>query len=224
MYALYPQTVEPFAQNVRKIIQEKNLEAWRKLYDIFAATSQRPRPEAPADFGRPPERLTMIQYQTNLPDLSAEEVPEWDSPSLRWLLRTFILLWDYPHLSGGWDKFAAWFMNNLSEELKAKGGAELEEHQFLMNLFFGATRAFPQSFQILQLNESALENFVSQQQLSTLIDVEDRVGLLRRLSYEYCRSSDGIIRGLGTEIGMIDNFLPLLRFRDSAVYYMQWAT
>jgi hypothetical protein len=40
MYAVYPQTVEPFAQHVRKIIQEKNLEAWRKLYDIFEATSQ----------------------------------------------------------------------------------------------------------------------------------------------------------------------------------------
>jgi hypothetical protein len=73
-------------------------------------------------------------------------------------------------------------------------------------------------------NESALENLVSQQQLSTLIDVEDRVGLLRRLSYEYCRSSNGIMSGLGAEIGMIGNFLRLLRFRDSAVYYMQWAT
>jgi hypothetical protein len=221
MYSVSPQRIEPFVENVQKIIREKDLKAWQTLYAALQATSQKPEINHGTLFASQP---LMTRIHQDLPVLSAEEVPGWNSPSLRWLLRESILVASDLHLVGGWDKFASWFVN-LGEELERKAGPELEEHQLLMNVLFEPPReAFPQSLQVLQVNESAFESFVTAQQLSTLIQVEDRVGLLRSLTREYYGSSDGIIKGLGVEIGMIDQFLRLLRFRNSALYYFQWAT
>jgi hypothetical protein len=223
MYSVSPRKIEPFVENVEKIIREKNLEAWQRLYAALEATSQKPEIKYGKLFANQP---LMTRIHESLPALSAKEVPAWNSLSLRWLLREAILIASDLHLVGGWDKFASWFMVNLGEEeLERKAGAELEEHQLLMSILFSPPRdAFPQSLQILQLNETAFESLVTAQQLSTLIEVEDRVGLLRRLTREYCGSADGIIQGLGIEIGMIDNFLRLLRFRNSGLYYFQWVT
>jgi hypothetical protein len=222
MYSVTTYKIEPFVENVQKIIREKDLGAWRKLYATLEATS---KPDINHGTLLAPQPL-MTRIHQNLPAILAEEVPTWNSPSLRWLLREAILLSSDLHLVGGWDKFASWFIVNLGEEeLERKAGAELEEHQLLVSTLFSPPKdAFPQLLQILQLNDTAFESFVTAQQLTTLIEVEDRVGLLRRLTREYCGSSDGIIKGLGIEIGMIDNFLRLLRFRNSGLYYFQWVT
>lgn len=226
MYSVYPQVIERFVTTIQNIIQAKDLDAWRKAYALFAATSSNPWSSPYSITLEPPIPLTRIHYQSNLPDLSADEVPEWGSRSLRWLLRRFMLSMCEFHLSGGWEKFASWFITNLWEELERKGGAEFEEHQVLVKLFFSSREAFPPLLESLQLKDTAFESLVTPEQLSDFIEMEDRVGLLRSLSREYCASSDGIVRGLGEEIGMIDHFLRLLRFRNrnSAVYYFQWVT
>jgi hypothetical protein len=226
MYSLHPQVLERFVTSIQKIVQEKDLNAWRKAYASFEATSRNPGFSPYSSTLDTPVPLTKIHYQSNLPDLSADEVPEWSSRSLRWLLRTHMLSMSEFHLSGGWEKFGSWFITNLWEELERKGGAEFEEHQQVVKLFFDSKQAFPPLLEVLQLNDSAYESFVSAEHLASLIEMEDRVGLLRSLSREYCGSSDGITRGLGDEMGMIEHFLRLLQFRNrnSAVYYFQWST
>ena len=222
MYSITPYKIGPFVENVQKIIREKDLKAWQKLYAALQATSQKPEINHGTLFASEP---MMARIHQDLPVLSAKEVPEWNSPSLRWLLRESILLASDLQLDGAWDKFGSWFLVNLGEEVKRNAGAELEEYDLLVSILFSPPRdAFAQSLQILQLNEAALESLVTPQQLSTLVEVEDRVGLLRRLTRDYCGSSDGIIKCLGIEIGILDNFLRLLRFGDYALYYFQWAT
>ena len=226
MYSVYPQVLERFVTTIQKIVQEKDLNAWRRAYASFEATSRNPSFSPYSSTLDTPVPLTRIHYQSNLPDLSPDEVPEWNSRSLRWLLRTHMLSRCEFHLSGGWEKFAQWFTINLWKELAPKGGAQAEEHQLLVKLFFHSKEAFPPLLDVLQLKDSAYESFVPGGHLAALIEMEDHVGLLRSLSREYCGSSDGITRGLGQEIGMIEHFLRLLHFRNrnSAVYYFQWAT
>jgi len=224
MYSVHPQAIEPLVKNIKRITQDKDLEAWGKVYAAFDATSQGPTFDPYSGTPTAPDRLTRIHYQSNLPDLSASEVPEWNSRSLRWLLRTYILSLSQFHLRGGWDKFASWFITNLWEELERKGGAEFEEHQLLTNVLFCPKHEFSSSLEVLQLKDTAFESFVSVPQLSTLIEMEDRVGLLRSLSREYRGASDGITRGLGKEMAMIEHFFRLLQLHNSSVYYFQWAT
>jgi hypothetical protein len=93
-----------------------------------------------------------------------------------------------------------------------------------VNFFFHPKEPFPPSLDVLQLKDNAYESFVSAEHVARVIEMEDRVGLLRSLSYEYCGSSDGIMRGLGKELSMIEHFLRLVKLHNSAIYYFQWAT
>ena len=223
LYSIREAEVGAFLERVRRAVEGKDLETWTKLFQTFDATSTRPFIGYTGTF-YPPDRLTRIEYQSRLPDLTADDVPAWDSPSLRWLLRRFVFLSADLQFGGQWPKFAQWFSINLSDELHAKGGPELEEHQLLMRHFFEPSGEFPEPFRVLQLSDSAFESVVLRQQLALCTEVEHRTRLLQRLWLEYRRATDGVTRDLGAEIGGLWHFLQLVETQGRGVYYCQFAT
>ncbi len=224
LYSIREAEIGAFLERVRRAVEGKDFDTWGKLFQTFDATSSKPFIGYTGTF-HPPDRLTRIEYQSRLPDLSAEGVPAWNSASLRWLLRRFVFLAADLHFGGQWPKFAQWFSINLSDELHAKGGPELEEHHLLMRLFFEPTGEFPEPFRVLQLSDSAFESVILRQDLAQLTEVvESRTGLLRRLWLEYRTAADGITRGLGAEIGGLWHFLQLVETQGHGVYYCQFAT
>jgi hypothetical protein len=223
LYSIREADISAFCEQVRTVVQTRDIDGWGRLYSTFEATS--PKPYIGAG-GRTyaPVRLTRIEYQSNQPDLSAEAVPEWESPSLRWLVRHFVLAASDLHLCGTWPKFAQWFAINLSDEVHSRGGPEVEEHELFMALFFEPTGEFPEALRVLQMHDSAFESYVSPPDLERLLTVEARVGLLRRLSSEYSVADDGITRSLGAEISGMYYFLALAQSQGRGVYYTQFAT
>ena len=223
LYSVREEVVIAFFERARNVVQSRDLEAWEKLFRTFEATSARPYIGSGGHI-YPPDRLTRIEYQTNLPDLSHEQVPEWESRSLRWLLRRFVLIAADLSFVGGWSKFAQWFSINLSDELRANPGPELEEHEALMGHFFESRRPFPELLQLLRLSDSAFQSYVSVSELGILVALEARIGLLRRLAGEYTSSSDPITRELGAEIAALYQFLHLVHVQGRGIYYCQFAT
>lgn len=223
LYSIREAEVAAFCKSVSVVVHSKDADGWRKLYRAFDETTSKPYIGA-GGHASVPVRLTRIQYQTNLPDLSPDELPAWEAPSLRWIVRHFVLAASDLHFAGSWGKFAQWFSINLSDEVHAKGGPELEEHELLMSRFFEPTGTFPESLRVLQMHESAFESYVSVSELKEILAVEDRVGLLQRLAGEYSASEDPIDQGLGAEIGGLYHFLRLVHTQHRAVYYSQFVT
>lgn len=225
-YSAQHDTLLTFVRGLQRIHDERDLAAWDALVTRLETVSHsQPRLNVPR--GQPTlgcwlEELGRIKYNAGLPDLTKGEIPNLDSPSLSYLLKRLTLLSARYVLRGYFGKFNGFFATDLRDKAVFKAAGWHEEYKLFLDLVFRSRRPFLPELAFLDgPSGSGYRSYLLPEEIGTLLESEERLGMLRSLRGEFLTPND---RELSSDFGRLIPFLSLLKEERLAVYYEEGGT
>jgi hypothetical protein len=216
-YTIPEPPLQHFLSDLRAAVERPDPEFWRSLFLHMEAGSP------PGDLVyRQPEKkggkpITSTDWYAGVPDLSADEVPEWRSPSLRALLREVTLRTAHErHVSRDSRpgmRFALLSGEDWMEE------EEIEYERLLANIFRAGTQ-LPEPVSYLSGGDAACVAWLSLRTVQSLLAAENDGGLLERLGRELKHHEDP----LGYDLHDLLALLRRAEVSQLAVYYFEPGT
>jgi hypothetical protein len=224
-YGIRGSLAGPAVRRVQQICADRDRSAWASVYEALALIRPAPRldtwAQKPIDVEKEP--LAHVDRYLNLPAISADEPPNVDDPSLRWLLTELTLLSAELRYRGKDDGFNGTFTDGLAIPSRYSAEADKAEFVQFVDRLFQSTATFPAPFGYLK-NADTYCAYLPNADLKILLDVESNVGLLSRVSDDLARSSDNLSRIYGEEIRRMLHFLALVHLSGLDLYYREFAT
>jgi hypothetical protein len=216
-YTIPEPPLQAFLSRLGTMVHLADLEAWRSLFRRLEAGSppgELVYRQQPKTGGKP---VTHTNWYAGVPDLSADDVPAWRSPSLAAVLREVTLRTAYErHVSRDsrpGTRFAMLPGDDWVDE------EDVECERLLANIFRAGTQ-LPEPLSYLGGADSACVAWLTPPAVRSLIAAEDEAGLLERVGRELKQHEDP----LGYDL---HDLLALLRRAEASelsVYYCEPGT
>ena len=206
--------------HIAEISRDHDLDAWRRMYEQLQFVHH---PPCVSGHGTVIASIAPITDCSSQgwgpgPNLSPETMP--DPRSIGWILRELAIITASHRLLGRWDKFNDAWVTWLPGAGLLETDAEREAHQNLSAIILRPRDEYPEELAFLEHPDGA-NAFVTAAQISRLVEQEDRVGLLERLSRRLHRHEDSVWHHLGTEMKRLELFLRLMKLSERPMFYSE---
>lgn len=219
-YGIDPGKLDVAAGLIEKIRAGGDLSAWGKLLDSLACVYEPPALGGPKGLRVVREPIIRVNAHAGLPDLSVDELPAADSPSLRWVLGKLARLTSRCVFHGGFDGFHGSLFDGLSSALPTPDDSNAAGR---LGAVLGGPSRIPKQFSFLS-EEDAYCQWLDSETLASLIQSEAQDGAIAGLCVDLKATGDPILAAFAGELRKIMLFLSLCEADRLSVYYCEYAT
>jgi hypothetical protein len=132
-----------------------------------------------------------------------------ESPDVRWLLSYAFLLTCEPRAVLASPHFAYGWTDEIPDRGLLQSEGEREEHTQIAERLFDRPDPVPDSLWFLPSTVSGPHGYVSRETIAHLLALEERTGLMTRLSQHFTSDPSESFQALGRDIAQLHHFLAL---------------
>ena len=209
---------------LQRAVQARDLPEWQKQFKKLRQVHRRSSISVHGGPYANSKPITETAYFHGASDLQEDQIPDQDSPSLRWLLQEFVEAIAPHYLQGTFFRPRSWILGEISWP---KLLISAEEHQQL-TLFQRTVLGWPQwpdipeAFGFLKHTSAVDSTYLSPESVRELAMAEQSSGLFRRLFRDTTDLPE--LHALARDLSALAALIELAAIQGFALYYREDGT
>jgi hypothetical protein len=212
LFAVAEDDALAFGRRTRDILVASDSAAWGVLLASLSSAHRLPRLTRDGRFVLDPHPIVDLAWHRSPGDphasLVPDVVPRMESPDVRWLLSYAFLLTCELRVVLASPQFAYGWTDEIPDRRLLQSEGEREEHSQIARLFDRPDPP-PDSLWFLSSTVSGPHGYLSRETIVHLLALEERTGLMTRLSQQFTSDPSESFEAFGRDIAQFHHFLAL---------------